>query len=100
MSDVVAVPVESGWRDVGDWAALYDLMDHDEQGNAFRGPHVSVDTKDSLFVACDKLVAAVGVDNVIVVDTPDAPLIMARDRGQNVKKLLDQLKERGETGRL
>ncbi|MGI8826672.1 MAG: mannose-1-phosphate guanylyltransferase [Chloroflexota bacterium] len=100
VSDVVAVPVDFGWRDVGDWAALYDLMDHDEQGNAFRGPHVSVDTKDSLFVARDKLVAAVGVDNVIVVDTPDALLIMARDRAQDVKKLLDQLKERGETDRL
>lgn len=100
VSDVVALPVDFGWRDVGDWAALYDMMDHDGDGNAFPGPHVSIDTEGSLLIARDKLVATVGVRDLIVVDTRDVLLVISRDRAQDVKKLLDQLKERGETDRL
>ncbi|GAC1400295.1 MAG: mannose-1-phosphate guanylyltransferase [Chloroflexota bacterium] len=99
-SDVVAVPVDFGWRDVGDWAALYDMMDHDEDGNAVAGPQVLVDTHNSLLFAPNKLVAAVGISDLIVVDTDDALLIMPRDRAQEVKTLLDRLKKTGQEHRL
>lgn len=97
VSDVVAVPVDFGWRDIGDWAALYDMMEHDDNGNAFNGKHVDLDTRDSLLLSPTKLVAAVGVSDLIVVDTDDVLLVMPRSRAQDVKKLLDKLKERGDT---
>jgi mannose-1-phosphate guanylyltransferase len=95
--DVVAVPVDFGWRDIGDWAALWEMMERDEKGNAFDGDHVELDTHDSLLLAPRKLVAAIGVRDLVVVDTEDVLLIMRRDRAQDVKKVLDRLKEMGET---
>jgi mannose-1-phosphate guanylyltransferase len=100
VSDVVAIPVDFGWRDVGDWNALYDLMEHDADGNAFEGAAVTLDTKNSGFLSRNKLVAAIGVEDLIVVDTPDVLLVMRRDRAQDVKKILDQLKSRGDEGYL
>ncbi|GAC1507340.1 MAG: mannose-1-phosphate guanylyltransferase [Chloroflexota bacterium] len=100
VADVVALSIDFGWRDIGDWAALHDMMEHDNEGNAIPGPHVSLDTHGSLILSRDKLVATVGIQDVIVVDTRDVLLVMARDRAQDVKKLLDELKERGDTDRL
>jgi mannose-1-phosphate guanylyltransferase len=93
IADVVAVPADFGWRDIGDWAALYDMLDHDADGNAFAGEHVALDTSGSLVVAPGKLVATVGVSDLIVVEDGDVLLIMRRDRAQDVKKVLDTLKE-------
>lgn len=100
VSDVVAVPVDFGWRDIGDWNALYEMMEHDADGNAVTGPYVTLDTSGSLFLAPRKLVAAIGVDDLVVVDTEDVLLVMRREQAQDVKKILDQLKERGDTGYL
>ena len=94
-SDVVALPVDFGWRDIGDWAALYDMMEHDDHGNAFDGRHAYIDTENSLMLSPKKLVAAVGVHDLIVVDTDDVLLIMPRSRSQEVKALLDEIKEKG-----
>jgi mannose-1-phosphate guanylyltransferase len=94
-SDVVAVPADCDWRDIGDWAALYDMMDHDPDGNAFSGEHVTLDTTNSLLIAPGKLVAAIGVSDLILVEQGDVVLVMRRDRAQDVKKILDQLKETG-----
>lgn len=99
-SDVVALPVDFGWRDIGDWAALYDMMEHDENGNATSGKHVYLDTHDSLLFSPDKIVAAVGVRDLIIVDTKDVLLVLPRDRAQEVKQLLDRMKEEGLEGHL
>jgi mannose-1-phosphate guanylyltransferase len=96
VSDVVAIPAEFGWRDIGDWNALYELMDHDADGNASDGPTVTLDTRNSGFLAPHKLVAAIGVEDLVVVDTPDVLLLVRRDRTQDVKKILDDLKARGD----
>lgn len=100
VSDVVAIPAEFGWRDVGDWNALYELMDHDADGNATEAPAVLLDTKNSGFLTRGKLVAAIGVEDIIAVDTPDVLLLVRRDRTQDVKKILEDLKERGDEGYL
>jgi mannose-1-phosphate guanylyltransferase len=100
VSDVVAVPADFGWRDIGDWNALWEMMAHDAAGNAFEGEHVLLDTKDSLLLAPRKLVAAIGVQDLIVVDTEDVLLIVPRERAQEVKALLDELKRSGREGYL
>jgi len=96
----VALPVDFGWRDIGDWAALYDMMDHDEDGNAVEGRHVGLDTHNSLIVSPKRLMATIGLRDLIVVDTEDVLLVMPRDRAQDVKKILDRLKESGQDGYL
>jgi mannose-1-phosphate guanylyltransferase len=96
VSDVIGLPVDFGWRDIGDWAALYDMMEHDKDGNAFDGKHVSLDTRNSLLLSPKKLVATIGVEDLIVVDTEDVLLVMPRHRAQEVKMLLDQLKQSGQ----
>lgn len=99
-SDVAVLPIDFGWRDIGDWAALYDMMDHDADGNAFDGEHVTLDVEDSLLFAPGKLVAAIGVKDLIVVDEGDILLVMPRERAQDVKKILETLKEQGKSERL
>jgi mannose-1-phosphate guanylyltransferase len=89
--DVVAVPVDFGWRDIGDWNALYEMMEQGKHGIAATGGTVTLDAQNSLFLS-SRLVAAIGVQDLIVVDTEDVLLIMPRDRAQDVKKILDELK--------
>lgn len=98
--DVVAVPADAGWRDLGDWAALYDMMQHDGDGNVIRGDVVALDTHHSLLMGQDRLIAAIGLDDIVVVDTPDALLVMPRHRAQDVKAVLAELRARGSEERL
>ena len=96
---MAVVPGNFGWRDIGDWRAIYDVRSKEEadpEGNVARGQVVCVDSKGNLLCTNDKKVLAVmGVDNLVVVDTPDALLIVPRDRAQNVKQIVAELKKRG-----
>jgi mannose-1-phosphate guanylyltransferase len=93
VSDVVALSVDFGWRDIGDWAALYDMMDKDSTRNAFEGPHLAVDTEGCLFVSSKRLIATVGLRDLVVVDSDDVIMILPRERAQEVKQLLEKVKE-------
>lgn len=89
------IPVDFGWNDVGSWAAIHDVSSKDEQGNAIKqGNTVLFDTTNSLVRNdSDRLIALVGVDNVIVVDTGDALLVVDKDKAQDVKKVVNWLEE-------
>jgi len=93
LSDILVIPGDFGWNDIGSWATVADIGAKDAHGNVIQAPHVSVDTRNCLIMGAEgKLVATVGVDDLIVVDTPDALLICRRDRAQDVKKIVDQIK--------
>src|SRR5438552_12470828 len=95
-ADKVAVlPVEIGWSDVGSWAAVYDALPQDEQGNAVVGKHISPDTGGSLIFSPDRLVATIGLQDMVIVDTGDVLLICPRSRTQDVKRLVEMLREQG-----
>lgn len=79
-----------GWNDVGSWEAVYDLAEKDKEGNASRGELVSEGSSGN-YVDADKLVALVGVENLVVVDTPDALLVGHRSRAQDVSKIVKAL---------
>jgi mannose-1-phosphate guanylyltransferase len=83
-----------GWNDVGSWEAVYNLADRDGNGNAARGAVVTQSSRGN-YVEADKLVALVGVENLIVVDTPDALLVAARDKAQDVSGVVKALEKRG-----
>ncbi|WFE38522.1 sugar phosphate nucleotidyltransferase [Micromonospora sp. WMMD998] len=101
---VATVPGDFGWNDVGDFHTLGEVLPADDGGNVVLGgdakPGVLLhDTSGTVVVPhSGRLVATVGVHDLIVVDTPDAVLVCPRDRAQDVKKIVDQLKERGEEG--
>jgi mannose-1-phosphate guanylyltransferase/mannose-6-phosphate isomerase len=89
--NVVVVPVEMGWNDVGTWEALYELFPRDERGNVREGRVLDQGSQECIFFAQNRLVATIGLENTIVVDTPDATLVCHRDRAQEVKDLVTEL---------
>ncbi len=93
----VMVPLQAGWNDVGSWSALWDLASRCEQGNAVSGDVLAVDTHNSYLHAEHRLLATVGVSDLIVVETNDAILVAHRDRVQDVKEVVRQLKASGRT---
>lgn len=94
---VFVIPAAIGWNDLGSWAALHEIMDSDEDGNVIVGRHVGVDTHNCLIHSRDKLVATVGLDNIIIVDGGEVLLVIPKGRSQDVKHLLEELKKQGRT---
>jgi mannose-1-phosphate guanylyltransferase / mannose-6-phosphate isomerase len=94
-TDAVVVPLDAGWSDVGSWSSLHEASDGDAHGNVTRGDVISEDTEGSYLYSESRLVAAVGLRGHVVVETKDAVLVAPKDRVQDVKKLVLQLKERG-----
>ncbi|KDC54832.1 mannose-1-phosphate guanylyltransferase/mannose-6-phosphate isomerase [Pseudoalteromonas sp. S3431] len=90
--DAVVVPMDAGWSDVGGFAALWEVSTKDENGNAFTGDVKAVDTKNTLVFGEDKLVATVGVENLVIVNTKDAVLVAHKGQSQHVKSIVQQLK--------
>ena len=89
------VAFESGWSDLGSWQSLYDLASKDADANACFGDTIVADCSKSFFLSQSRLIAAVGVDNLVVVETPDAIMVATKERSQEVKKLVSSLKKLG-----
>ncbi len=87
----MVLPVDIGWNDVGSWSALWDVSEQDADGNAHHGDVIAVDTRNS-YAYARRLVALVGVDDLIVVETDDAILVAAKDKVQQVKQVVARLK--------
>jgi mannose-1-phosphate guanylyltransferase/mannose-6-phosphate isomerase len=95
----LVIPLEAGWSDVGAWDALWEIAQKDEAGNATEGDVHLADTRNVLVLAQHRLVACVGLEDVVVVETPDAVMVARKDKAQAVGKLVAELKAagRGET---
>nr|WP_277928893.1 mannose-1-phosphate guanylyltransferase/mannose-6-phosphate isomerase [Luteimonas aquatica] len=87
----MVLPVDIGWNDVGSWSALWDVSEQDGEGNAHHGDVIAVDTRNS-YAYARRLVALVGVDDLVVVETDDAVLVARKDRVQQVKDVVARLK--------
>ena len=85
------------WDDVGAWSAVHRISDADEQDNVLTGDVIAIDTRNSLIQSDGRLVAVIGLDDVVVVDTPDALLVAHRDRSQDVKALVERLQAANRT---
>lgn len=92
--DAVVVPMDAKWSDVGSWSSLWEISNKDEHNNAMRGDVLAEDTSNSYIYSQNKLVATVGVDNLIVVETKDAILIADKDKVQSVKNIVERLKQK------
>jgi len=98
--DVLVIPGAFGWSDLGSWDTLWEISQKDENGNACRGEYIGVDAADSLIQGSGKLVALVGVKDLLVIETKDALLICRRGRSQDVRKIVEILEKRGLTSYL
>ncbi len=91
-TDAVVIPMEITWNDVGTWKALSEIKDKDSNGNTLDGDIYVRDTKNTYIQTEDSLVAASGVDNLIIVNTKDALLVASKDSSQDIKEIVDSLK--------
>ena len=92
-SKAVVVPIEPGWSDVGSWLALWEILDKDENQNAILGDVIAQETKGSFIQANSRLITTIGVEDLIISETPDAVLVLHKDYVQDVKQVVDKLKK-------
>jgi mannose-1-phosphate guanylyltransferase len=90
--DAVVIPMDAGWSDIGSWSALWDVSEKDDAGNACKGDVILIDSKNSYIQTEGHLVAAIGVDDLIISVTKDAILVCRKDACQNVKTIVEDLK--------
>lgn len=98
--NMVLVPATFSWSDIGSWQVVYDVGKKDDNGDMFvklgeKGEIYSIDSKQNLVQSSDRLIAIVGVENLVIIDTPDALLVCQKDKAQEVKKVVEALKEKG-----
>ncbi|MEZ8951235.1 mannose-1-phosphate guanylyltransferase/mannose-6-phosphate isomerase [Vibrio sp. 10N.247.311.18] len=94
---VMVVPMDAGWNDVGSFSALWEVSAKDENQNVIKGDVLTVDSNNNYIYSENKLVATVGVDNLMVIETKDAILVASKDKVQDVKSIVDQLETASRT---
>jgi mannose-1-phosphate guanylyltransferase/mannose-6-phosphate isomerase len=88
----VVIPASFGWNDVGTWKSLFEASNKDDEGNWVAGEHITIDTNDSLIYGKERLIATVGLENMAVIDTPDALMVCPLNQTQRVKEIVEKLK--------
>jgi mannose-1-phosphate guanylyltransferase/mannose-6-phosphate isomerase len=94
-NNVVVVPLDAQWNDVGSWSALHDIGTKDDNGNVIKGDVIAIDTTNTYINATHRMVATIGIDNLIVVDTPDVTFIATQDKAQEVRTIVGSLHANG-----
>jgi mannose-1-phosphate guanylyltransferase/mannose-6-phosphate isomerase len=92
---VVTVPFTTYWNDVGSWDALYDVMGKDDRGNAIKGDCITLDCANTLMIGRARLIAGIGLEDLLVVETDDVIVVAKKGESQKVKNLVEELKKRG-----
>lgn len=94
-ADAAMVPLDAGWSDIGSWSALWDVSQKDAEGNALTGDVITESTQGCYIHADSRLVATVGVEDLVIVETKDAVLVTRKERVQDVKKIVERIKSDG-----
>lgn len=99
---LLVIPVDMGWSDIGSWGSLHEVLKAASQveGNFIKGDHIGIDTENVLVLGQDKLIATLGLKDIVIVDTPDVLLICHKNNEQDIKTVLEQLREQGREGLL
>lgn len=92
-NNAVVVPIDIEWSDIGSWSALWELSTKDDNGNVIKGDVLTESTKNSYIFSQNKLVTTVGVDDLVIVDTKDALLIAGKSKVQDIKSIVNKLKD-------
>jgi mannose-1-phosphate guanylyltransferase len=91
LGDLGTVPLDCGWTDLGSWEAMWEQLGPDSEGNVISGEVIAFDTSDSLLMSTDGVVAAIGVEGLVVVKTGDAVLVVSKERSQEVRRIVEHL---------
>ena len=91
----LVIKLDAGWDDIGSWSALWQVTPKDEQGNALRGDILAIDTHDSFIYAEHKLITTIGLQDFVVIETSDALMVAPKNRLQDIKRVVEQLKQAG-----
>ena len=91
-NNVYTIKADFTWNDMGTWKSVYDVLSKDKNGMILQGHVLSIESKNSIIYSQDKLTAVIGLDNIAVVNTDDATLIMPMDYAEKVKEIVNQLK--------
>jgi len=97
---LLLIPADFEWADIGNWAEIGDRVRADVHGNSVEGASILVDTSGSLVLGSRRLIAAIGLEDMIIIDTEDALLVCPRSRAQDVRKIVEALKRAGKTSYL
>jgi len=98
IEEAIVIPGDFGWNDIGSWDALGAIFPRDRDGNIIKGEHICLDTKECIiYGGGNKIIATIGVSNAIIVNTDDAILFCAKDRAQDVKYIVDEIKRQEKT---
>ncbi|HTF96925.1 MAG TPA: mannose-1-phosphate guanylyltransferase/mannose-6-phosphate isomerase [Cellvibrio sp.] len=92
-NNVVCVPFNAGWSDVGDWKSFWDLSEKDDSGNSLIGDSIDIGSTNTLVFSQDKLVATLGVNNLMIINTPDAVLVADQSQAQQVKSIITRIEK-------
>ena len=93
--NVVVVPLDAGWSDVGSWSTLYDIGIKDSNGNVLKGDIIAKDTTNTYIYASHHMVTVVGVDNLVVIDTPDVTFVASQENAHESKSIVKSLQKKG-----
>ncbi len=96
--DVVVIPVDIGWSDVGNWSSMREILPADEEGNVVVGEHLGLDTRNTVVFGGRRLIATIGLEGMVIVDTDDALLVCPIEREQDVREIVQRLREMGRNG--
>ena len=94
-ADVLMVPATFQWSDLGSWTALDEVVDKDGEGNILKGNTIDIGSQNSIVFSGQRLIATIGLKDMVVVDTPDATLVTPKERAQEVRKIVETLKQNG-----
>lgn len=92
---VVTIPLSAYWNDIGSWDAIYDVLDKDKDGNAVKGDCIPLDCTNTLMLGRSRLIAGIGLEDLLVVETDDVIVVAKKGESQKVKELVGELKKRG-----
>jgi mannose-1-phosphate guanylyltransferase/mannose-6-phosphate isomerase len=92
-NNVIVVPLDAQWNDIGSWSALYDIGTKDNNGNVIQGDVLTEETTNTYINANHHMVVTIGVQDLVIVDTPNATLISTKDKAQDVKKIVERLQK-------
>lgn len=96
-TNAVIIPMNASWSDIGSWSSIHDIRSKDSNGNAVRGDAMVIDSKGSLIQSDDRLTAAIGVEDLIIISTKDALLVAHKKASQETKTIVDKLKNNSRT---
>jgi len=95
--NAAVVPLDAGWNDIGNWSALYQIGEKDKNNNVIKGNAITTETTNSYINANHHMIATIGIDDLIIVDTADATLVASKDKTQQVKQIVEQLQQQNRT---